>query len=150
MRWRLAAACALFVADIVSKHWALTFLRDAPPLVVLPVLRFVYAENSGAAFGIFAGGGALARWLLIALALILCAVLGYVASQSRDAREKWACALVLAGAAGNIADRLRFGHVIDFIDVHLAHYHFPAFNIADTAITAGAALFIYTLLTAKK
>lgn len=142
-----ALIAAVIFADTASKEWALAVLKDAEPIVVAPILRLVYVENTGVAFGLLAGGS---RWLLVALALGLSAFLVYYMRQAANAAEKWGCALMLSGAIGNMADRVRFGYVVDFIDAHVAGYHWPAFNVADISISCGAMLFIYAMLRAKR
>ena len=146
-----AAAAALFAlagavaaADVWSKQWAVRTLKDAAPVEVAPFLRFVYVENTGAAFGILAGGGA--RWFLLAVALALCIGLAVFLWRSSHAGERLAAALIIGGAVGNMHDRLRLGYVVDFIDAHWGGYHWPAFNIADMAISCGAVWFAYLLV----
>ena len=146
--WRLLAVVGILIADIASKQWATAILKNDAPIVWLPLLQLVYVENTGIAFGIFAGSGG--RWLLVVLALLLSAALLYHMRQTADQCEKWACALIVAGALGNVIDRWRFGYVVDFIDVHWGGYHWPAFNVADTAISSGALLFAYRLLLRRQ
>ena len=138
-----AVAAAIIVADIATKQWALAALKNQSAYVLLPVLRLVYVENTGVAFGML---GDSSRWFLIAVALILMVILLYYLSRAAHAGERWACVLMLSGALGNTFDRLLFGYVIDFIDVHWQQYHYPAFNVADIAISLGGLCFAYFIL----
>lgn len=148
-RWGLVVLVGgIAVVDLMTKQWAMAVLRGAPPVVVTPFLRWVYVENSGAAFGMFADGGEVGRWVLTGVALGLGAVLLFVMRTSRNAGERLACALMLGGALGNVVDRLRFGYVVDFVDAHAFGYHWPAFNVADMAICAGGAVFAAALARA--
>ena len=147
----VVVAVLVFVADFVSKRWAEESLAGGAALVVAPVLRLVYGENTGIAFGWFAGGGGadIGRWLLVAFTAGIVAVLLAVMWRAATQFERVAYALIVGGAAGNITDRIRLGYVVDFIDAHWQGYHWHTFNLADAAITTGAALIIYTLITAK-
>ena len=129
-------------ADLVTKQWALSALSAAGAVKVTPFFNLVLVWNTGVSFGLMQGHGEAGRWGLVLLA---CAVGGgLVFWLVREKRVLPRCALwlVLAGALGNVIDRLRFGAVIDFLDFHLAGYHWPAFNVADSAIVIGAALLL--------
>ena len=144
--WRAAylfAAACVFLLDQTTKAWAVRRLRLGETVrAVEGFLHFGYAENPGIAFGQFQEGGEFGRWLLIALAaLAAVGVALYIFRAARtDDRTLGACALLLAGIVGNLTDRIRLGHVIDFIEVHLGSYQWPTFNVADAAICTGAAL----------
>jgi signal peptidase II len=150
--WRAAyliASFAVFLADQASKAWAVRRLRPGRDIQVVPgFLDLAYAENPGVAFGQFQNGGAWGRWLLVALAAAATvAVLTYFWRTPReDDRVLGACALLLAGILGNVADRARLGHVIDFIALHAGEYHWPTFNVADASICVGAGLLALDLL----
>jgi len=113
-------------------------------VVVLPVLEITRYHNPGAAFSFLAGAAGWQRWLFTALAIIVSvALILWLRRIDRgDATLASSVALILAGALGNVVDRLRLGHVIDFIHVHWGEHYFPAFNVADSAITIGAALLL--------
>ena len=113
-------------------------------LRVLPVFNLVLAHNTGVAFSAFAEGSGWQRWVFSALALVVAAVLVNWLRTLPRREQLTACALalVLAGALGNMIDRLRFGYVVDFLQWHWGEHYFPAFNVADSAITVGAALLI--------
>jgi signal peptidase II len=146
MGWRAAyflAACGIYLADQASKAWAARRLRFGDELKVFPdFLHFDYATNPGIAFGQLQGGGQFGRWMLVGLAAAAAvAVFVYLLRTPRtDDRVLGACALLLAGIAGNLTDRVRLGHVIDFVEVHLGSYQWPTFNVADAAICVGAAM----------
>lgn len=150
--WRaayLVASFAVFLADQASKAWAVRRLRTGRDITVIPgFFDLSYAENPGIAFGQLQGGGAWGRWLLVALAVAATvAVLTYFWRTPReDDRVLGACALLLAGILGNVADRARLGHVVDFIVLHAGDYHWPTFNVADASICVGAGLLALDLL----
>ncbi|MCA1592126.1 MAG: signal peptidase II [Acidobacteria bacterium] len=149
--WRAAyllAAFGIYLVDQASKAWALRSLRFGESRTVFDrVLYLAYAENRGIAFGQLQEGGEFSRWMLVALAsLAAVGVLAYFWRTPRaDDRILGACALLLAGITGNLTDRLRLAHVIDFIEVHIGTYQWPTFNIADAAICAGAFLLAFDL-----
>ena len=144
--WRvlyLVAAAALYLTDQASKAWAVRELRfGRARTVVENVFYFSYAENPGIAFGQLQEGGEFGRWMLAALAaLAAVGVLVYFFRvKGAGDRVLGACALLLAGIAGNLTDRVRLGHVIDFVEVHLGSFQWPTFNVADAAICVGAGL----------
>ncbi len=150
--WRaayLAASLGIYITDQATKAWAVRRLRLGQDITVIPgFFDLAYAENPGIAFGQFQDGGAWGRWLLVALAVAATvAVLTYFWRTPReDDRVLGACALLLAGILGNVADRARLGHVVDFIALHAGPYHWPNFNVADAAICAGAVLLALDLL----
>jgi signal peptidase II len=151
-RWRLAylsAAAAVYMADQASKAWAVRRLKAGEVVRVWDgLLHFSYAENPGIAFGRLQEGGEFGRWMLASLAgLAVVGLLLYFFRTSRtDDRLLGALALLLAGVSGNLTDRVRFGHVVDFIDVFIGSYQWPTFNVADAAICTGAALLALDLI----
>lgn len=140
------ATLTLFV-DQVTKWQALTHLQLGIPEPVLPFLNWLLLFNPGAAFSFLAQGTGWQRWFFTILGLLAC---GYIVWLLRKNQyDKLLCralSLILGGALGNVLDRLMFGAVVDFIDVHYANWHWPAFNIADSAICIGAMLIIYSEL----
>lgn len=150
--WRvgyLGAAAALYLADQATKAWAVKSLRHGRDRTAIQgFLDFVYTENPGIAFGQLQEGGAFGRWLLVVLAtLAVIAVVYYFFRTSRnDDRILGACALLMAGIAGNLTDRVRLGYVIDFILLHAGSYHWPTFNIADASICLGAVLIAFDVI----
>jgi signal peptidase II len=152
LRWRTAylfAAAALYMADQASKAWAVRRLKSGEVVRVFDgLLHFSYAENTGIAFGRLQDGGEFGRWMLAGLAgLAAVGLLAYFFRTRRtDDRLLGALALLLAGVAGNLTDRVRLGHVVDFIDVFIGSYQWPTFNVADAAICTGAALLALDLI----
>ena len=151
MGWRVAyliAAFGVYMVDQASKAWALRALRYGQTRTVVDgFLDLTYAENPGIAFGQLQEGGSFGRWFFVVLAIAAAiAVIVYFFRTTRnDDRMLGACALLLAGIVGNLTDRARLGHVIDFIFVHYRSFHWPVFNIADMSICAGALLLIYDM-----
>ena len=139
--WLTAAVVAL---DQLTKAAVEHSLGLYQSVVVLPVLEITRYHNTGAAFSFLADAAGWQRWLFTALAIIVSValVLWLRRIDRGDATLASAVALILAGALGNVIDRLRLGHVIDFIHVHWGEHYFPAFNVADSAITIGAALLL--------
>jgi signal peptidase II len=130
--------------DQVSKSAIEHSLGLYQSIIVLPVLDITRAHNTGAAFSFLAGETGWQRWLFTVLAIgVSVALVLWLKRINLQARVLAAAvALILGGALGNVIDRLRLGHVIDFIHVHWGEHYFPAFNVADSAITIGAALLL--------
>ncbi|MFL6230029.1 MAG: signal peptidase II [Pyrinomonadaceae bacterium] len=152
LRWRAAyllASFGVFLVDQTSKAWALRRLRLGQDVTLVPrFLDLAYSENPGIAFGQLQETGSMGRWLLVALACAaIVAVLTYFFRTPRqDDRVLGACALLLAGISGNVADRIRLGHVIDFILLHADTHYWPTFNVADASICLGACLLALDLI----
>ena len=132
-------------ADQWTKRLVVDNLNEFDSVVLLPVLEFMRLHNTGAAFSFLSNASGWQRWFFIALAV--CVSLGILIWLWRlPARGKNLLAaglcLVMGGALGNVIDRILLGHVVDFIRVHYQAWYFPAFNLADSAITIGAALLI--------
>lgn len=156
MGWRfgyLFASFGIYMVDQTTKAWAVRTLRfqgDRP--IIQNFFDLAYTENPGIAFGQLQQGGAFGRWFFVGLAIAAAAAVFYyfVRTQRNDDRVLGACALLLAGIAGNLTDRARLGYVIDFIVLHAHSYHWPAFNVADASISVGALLLAFDLVFAKK
>jgi len=149
-RW-LALAAAVCAADFATKAWVLATLHLHESRPVTGFFNLVLVMNPGASFGFLAGAGGWQRWFFIVLALAISVWL--VAMLHQHARERllpFAMALILGGALGNVIDRVRFGAVVDFLDFHAAGRHWPAFNLADSAIVLGVALMVWHALTVKE
>lgn len=145
-RW-LGISLAVIVLDQLTKLWIVGVFQYGDSLPLLSFFNLVHARNSGAAFSFLAGEGGWQRFFFIGIALA--ASLLIVHLLRKQAQERGFCfalSLILGGALGNLIDRVRFGYVIDFLDFYYAGYHFPAFNVADSAITVGAALLIWDSL----
>ena len=137
----LALSLLVIALDQWTKHLALAILQPYEPHKVIPgLLDWTLAFNPGAAFSFLAGADGWQRWLFTALAVGVSAGLAFWLSRlpRSDWRNAAPLALIIGGALGNLVDRLRFGHVTDFIDVYWGSAHFPAFNLADSAICVGA------------
>lgn len=138
--WWLLLSAAVLVLDLWTKSLASTLLEYGRPVAVLPVLDFTLVHNTGAAFSLLADAGGWQRGFFVAVAVVISVVL-VVWLTRLHAGERWlaaALALVLGGAIGNLHDRVLLGYVVDFISVHYDGWYFPAFNVADSAITIGA------------
>jgi signal peptidase II len=147
-RW-YALAGLVVILDQLSKWVVLENIRFGETIYVTPFWNWVLTYNPGAAFSFLADQPGWQRWLFTALAL---AVSAWIALELRRHPEQkllsLALALVMGGALGNVIDRVRFGAVVDFIQWHVAGYYWPAFNVADSAITIGAILLVISTLTA--
>jgi len=128
----------ILLIDQITKYLAIKFLSPDGIVKLLPFLNLVYVENTGTAFGMFKflGSG-----FFIIIALVVTGFLVYM--YFKDTQNWFIYSLIIAGALGNIIDRLIYGYVIDFIDLHLKNLHWPAFNVADSAISIGIVLFLY-------
>jgi len=136
------------VLDQLTKYLATANLEYARPVELLPVFDLTLLHNTGAAFSFLASAGGWQRWLFALLAGVVSVVL-VVWIKRLKAHETWlaiALALVLGGALGNLYDRVVLGYVVDFISVHYQQGYFPAFNLADSAITVGAIMLIIDTL----
>jgi signal peptidase II len=154
--WRagyLLASFGIYMVDQSTKAWALRALRFGEDRTIIRgFLDLIYTENRGIAFGQLQEGGSFGRWFFVVLAVIAAVAVFYyfVRTTRNDDRVLGACALLLAGIAGNLTDRVRMGYVIDFIVLHAGSYHWPTFNVADASITIGALLLAYDLVFEKK
>ena len=135
---------AVIALDQATKIAAVKWLDPASSVELAPMLGLVLAYNTGAAFSILSTAGGWQRWLFIGLAVAICAfIVHWLRDLPRGARlTPLALSLVLGGAAGNVIDRVRIGAVVDFIDFHVGGWHWPAFNVADSAICTGAVLLV--------
>ncbi len=150
----LSITIPVIALDQVTKAWILAALRLHEGFPVIDgFFNIIHVRNPGAAFGFLAGISPVFRsvfFLSVTVAAIIL-ILHYLrASRNDEPGLVIALALILAGAAGNLVDRLRFGEVVDFLDVYIGSHHWPAFNVADSAITIGASLLVLALLGKKK
>ena len=140
------------VLDQISKYVVSDLLHLYESVTVLPFFSITLLHNPGAAFSFLAGAGGWQRWLFTGIALVVSVAL-IVWIKRLPTAEKWqaaALSLILGGALGNVIDRLRFGYVVDFLDVYYQRWHWPAFNVADSAITVGGALLLIVTLIDNK
>jgi signal peptidase II len=142
--WLLVSA-VIFIADQCSKTLARNKLVYMQPVALCPHLNLTLMYNTGAAFSFLgnAGGWQLYLFLLLAITISLLLIL-WLLKLKNQISLSLALALIIGGALGNAYDRFIFGHVTDFIDFYIKHWHWPAFNIADSAICVGAAIVILT------
>ena len=143
LKW-LWLSFGVIVLDQITKRIAEYQLVQFAPMEILPFLNFALVYNQGAAFSFLSDAGGWQRWFFTALALLVSAIIVWWLYRLKRGETGTAIslALILGGAIGNVIDRILHGHVIDFIDVHYAGYHWPTFNIADSAITIGAVILI--------
>jgi len=136
------------VLDQVTKVWIDSSLNYNQPLAVLPFFDLRLLYNEGAAWSFLATAGGWQRWFLTGLAIVVSIILVVWLSRlkQRYCLLAVALALVLGGAVGNVIDRIIYGYVIDFIDVYYNAWHWPAFNLADSAISLGAIILIIDAL----
>ena len=146
-RW-LWLSLIVILLDQSTKQIAEALLTHAQPVNVLPVFSFTLLYNKGAAFSFLSDQAGWQRWFFILLALGVSLVLiAWLRRLKRE--ERWtavALALIIGGALGNVIDRILFGQVIDFLHFHYANHYFPAFNVADSAITVGVAVMLLDAL----
>jgi signal peptidase II len=150
MRKWLLVAFAIIVLDHLTKWWVSASLDFQQFVPVLPFFSLVRVHNTGAAFSILADAGGWQRWFFIAVGIVATVII--VRLLKRHAHEKrmaLALALVLGGALGNVIDRVVLGYVVDFLYFHYRSFAWPAFNVADSAISVGAALLIWDSLFGK-
>jgi signal peptidase II len=137
----------VMVLDYVSKRIIVAKLAPYDSIQVFPFLNIVYVENKGAAFGMFANLG---NNFFIAISFIALAAILFYMSKIPKGLELFSISLIFGGAVGNLIDRIMLGKVIDFIDFYVGTWHWPAFNIADSALTIGIILFMLATLTQSK
>ncbi len=146
-RW-LWLSGGIIVCDQVTKQLAEALLVPHQPVGVLPFFDWYLTYNTGAAFSFLADAGGWQRWLFTGLALVISAIIvQWLRTLPREETlTALALALILGGAIGNLIDRIRLGYVTDFIQVWFGSWAFPSFNVADSAISVGAALLIIDAL----
>ena len=138
-RLGVLTAAAVVVTDQASKAWMMDLLLEPPRIIVIaPFFNLVPVWNKGISFGMMQAHESWAAWGLIGIALAITVTLSFWLATSRRPAEAVALGLIIGGALGNVADRVRFGAVFDFLDVHAAGWHWPAFNVADAGISVGA------------
>jgi len=141
----LIAALVLFL-DQLTKYIVVTYLKTYESIEILPVFQIVHVRNTGAAFGILRGLG---NGVFIGITILAIMIIVVLLFKSKD--DHVAFSLILGGALGNLTDRLLRGYVVDFLDFHVGKFHWPAFNVADSALTFGIGLlFIGAVVKSKK
>lgn len=149
-RW-LALAALVVVLDQLSKLWITSHFVFGESLYVLGVFDLVLAHNTGAAFSFLHDAGGIQRWLFGGIAVVASVwIVVLLRRHSAQVLFALALSLILGGALGNLIDRIAYGYVVDFLAFHWDEYYFPAFNVADSAITIGAVLLILDSLRAPR
>jgi signal peptidase II len=151
LKWTWFSVLVLAL-DQLTKQLASSYLNYAEPVAVMPLFNLTLMHNSGAAFSFLAQAGGWQRWFFAAIALLVSTgIIIWLKRLGRDRHwEALALALVLGGAIGNVWDRILLGYVVDFLDFYYDGWHWPAFNIADIAISVGAAILIIDSLRTQK
>jgi signal peptidase II len=142
-RW-LALAGLIVAADQMAKYAVVGYFASHPPIAVTSFFNLLLAYNTGAAFSFLSDAAGWQRGFFIAIALVASGLIVHLLL--RHPRQRLFCfalTLILAGAVGNVIDRIVVGSVIDFLDFHVRGYHWPAFNVADSAISCGALLLVW-------
>jgi signal peptidase II len=153
--WLLLISALVFLADRLSKLWIEAHVRMGGAIPIIPrVLRITHWTNEGAAFSLFAQSASpqVVRWALVAFASLaaLVVLIVLVRLGDRFTLVTFALALILGGALGNLHDRVLYGSVVDFIEVHIFSYHWPDFNVADSSVVTGACLLLLDSLLPRK
>lgn len=150
--WISAIALFVLIIDLGSKSLVIQHLKDQPPVSIIPgFLRFVYAENTGIAFGLFTEHSGWLNILTPLAFIVLMVILFQIFAHGN--MDRWLIlifGLIIGGALGNIIDRMYHGFVVDFIDAYYGTYHWYIFNIADSALTVGEVLLIGKLIFGKE
>ena len=140
-------ATLIVLADFTTKAIVLSHLSLGQSIEVSSFFNLVYVLNKGVSFSMLSNTGPV---LLTVLATLISLSVVYFMFKEKDSFSRTALALILGGAVGNIIDRVRYGAVVDFLDFHAFGYHWPAFNIADSAICIGVTLLLYQMIFIKK
>jgi signal peptidase II len=153
--WLLSISAAVIALDRWSKTWVTRHVELGGAIPVIPkVFRITHVLNDGAAFSLFSESASPqhVRWALIGFSTLaaVAVLIALVKMGRRITLTTLALALVLGGAVGNDYDRIRFASVVDFLEVHIVHYHWPDFNVADSAIVVGACLLLLDTLVTKR
>ena len=139
----LGLALLILLADQFTKIWIIGTYQEGDSVMLSSFFNLVRVHNSGAAFSFLAQAGGWQRWFFTGLGSVAALLMIWMLTQHAGQRLfGFAIACVLGGAVGNVIDRVLYGYVVDFLDFHYAGIHFPAFNVADSAITLGAACLI--------
>jgi signal peptidase II len=150
LRW-LWLSFAIVILDRWTKLLVMQHLSLHSPYAVMPFLNFTLTFNTGTAFSFLSFASGWQIWLFVGLAVIVC--LSILIWMSRIPRQAYwlaaSLALIFGGALGNLIDRLYYGYVIDFIDVYVKNWHYPTFNLADSAICVGVVILIIHMLLTK-
>jgi len=151
LKWLWLSALVI-VLDQLSKRLVDATMQLYETIEWLPLFQLTYVRNTGASFSFLAGAGGWQRWLFVGIAATASVAIVYWLKHLPKERywEAAAWALVLGGALGNLIDRISYGYVIDFLDAFYQHWHFPAFNVADSAITVGVGILLVEALVTSR
>ena len=133
----------VFLLDFATKFWAIKNLIPHDPIPVFPCFNLYLTFNPGVSFSMFSAQSNTGVWALIGLTAGISALIIYFIQKETEKLSRIGLACVLGGAIGNLIDRIRFGWVVDFLDFYLGSHHWPAFNVADSAICIGAILILF-------
>lgn len=149
--WLLIAA-AVLILDQITKALASHYLSLYWPLDIVPFFNLTLSHNPGAAFSFLSHSSGWQRWLFMGIAIVMSGIIliWLRCIPAEDKLYKLALVLILGGALGNLVDRITLGYVIDFFDFYYKTWHFPVFNVADSAISCGAGLILVDMLRSKK
>jgi len=148
-KWLGLSALVIFL-DQFTKLWVSRSFAYGENLAVTEFFNLVLVHNRGAAFSFLSGAGGWQRWFFSVIAVLASGWMIWLLRKHRqDLLFCFALSLILGGALGNLIDRVAYGYVVDFLDFYWQMYHFPAFNVADSAVTCGAALLIWDGFTKK-
>lgn len=148
-KW-LGIAAVVIVLDHLSKWWISGTMDYQQTIPLLSFFSIVRVHNYGAAFSFLADAGGWQRWFFIAIGVVATVIIvQLLRKHTQEPRMAWALALILGGALGNVIDRVVLGYVVDFLYFHYRGFAWPAFNVADSAISVGAALLIWDSLFSK-
>ncbi len=155
LHWLLLISAVVILLDRLTKTWVTLHIRMGGAIPVIPrVLRITHWTNEGAAFSLFANSASpqTVRWVLIGFSSLAALVVLFLLVRLGDhfTLTSLALALIFAGALGNVHDRIAYGSVVDFIEIHIFSYHWPDFNIADSSVVTGACLLLLDSLRHKK
>ncbi len=147
----LALSAAVVILDQASKAWLMSSLTLGQSVTVTRFFDLVFVFNRGAAFSFLSSASGWQRWFFVALALVISAgVLTLMKHHAHERLQPLALALVLGGALGNVIDRLSHGAVVDFLYFHIERHYWPAFNVADSAISIGVVLMLWQQFARRK
>ena len=144
--WFVSISGITVIFDLLTKNWMLDLIFSPPRQIVLTTfLNLTPVWNSGISFGLFQNQQLVGKLVIPVLAVLVVLWL-FVTLHELTALQRFAAGLIAGGAIGNVIDRLRFERVVDFVDVHVGTYHWPAFNLADSAIFLGVVFWIYAAI----
>ena len=149
-KW-LSLSALVIVLDQLSKAWITNHFAYGENLTVFSTFNLVLAHNTGAAFSFLSDAGGMQRWLFSIIAVIASVwIISLLRKHASQLLFSLALSLILGGALGNLIDRIVYGYVVDFLSFHWGEHYFPAFNVADSAITCGAFLMILDSFKERK